>query len=177
MNCSSYDTDETGATLKAGSDRSSPSPALTKHPRTCEYTVQMLCEGLRRGDIFLDTGYQRAAVWNAVMQSRFIDSVFQDMVFAPLVFSVKVVDGRETRVCIDGKQRLLALQLFLRGGLYYRDFEGDKVWYQSRGKKRRTVLADASRQRFLSQKISCIEYDCLSSVEERDIFLRVQAEH
>jgi len=46
-----------------------------------------------------------------------IDSIFHNYYIPPVVFAVSrdPIDGYDTRVCVDGKQRLTSIQRFFDG--------------------------------------------------------------
>lgn len=56
-------------------------------------------------------------VWSAPKQMAIIDSLFHNYYVPPVVFAISKdpVDGYETRLCVDGKQRLTSIQKFFDG--------------------------------------------------------------
>jgi hypothetical protein len=98
---------------------------------------------IHQGDIDLDPEYQRgrcsisyvaltqspsslfltctspsaAVVWSSAKQVAIIDSLFHNYYVPPVVFAIckDPVDGYETRLCVDGKQRLTSIQKFFDG--------------------------------------------------------------
>ncbi|KAF8233761.1 hypothetical protein L208DRAFT_873504 [Tricholoma matsutake] len=90
-------------------------PRLRPHRTTLYSTVQMH-HMIRTNKINLNAEYQRDVVWNEHKQIQLIDSVMHNYYIPPIVFSFIInEDGSETRICIDGKQRLTAVQKFLDG--------------------------------------------------------------
>ena len=95
-------------------------------------------EMIHEGDIDLDPEYQRgrcstlfnlvccsvvdsaaplAVVWSSTKQMAIIDSLFHNYYVPPVVFAIAKdpIDGVETRLCVDGKQRLTSIQKFFDG--------------------------------------------------------------
>jgi Protein of unknown function DUF262 len=93
---------------------------------------------IHEGDIDLDPEYQRgmflpltlcffliyttgmrllAVVWSSTKQMAIIDSLFHNYYVPPVVFAISrdPIDGVETRLCVDGKQRLTSIQKFFDG--------------------------------------------------------------
>jgi hypothetical protein len=94
---------------------------------------------IHEGDIDLDPEYQRgwcctviqrldavpllifispaAVVWSTSKQMAIIDSLFHNYYIPPVVFAISKdpLDGYETRLCVDGKQRLTSIQKFFDG--------------------------------------------------------------
>ncbi len=95
---------------------------------------------IHEGDIDLDPEYQRgryctlmqglyfdpllifiscpaAVVWSTTKQMAIIDSLFHNYYIPPVVFAISKdpLDGYETRLCVDGKQRLTSIQKFFDG--------------------------------------------------------------
>ena len=58
-----------------------------------------------------------AVVWSASKQMAIIDSLFHNYYIPPVVFAISKdpIDGYETRLCVDGKQRLTSIQKFFDG--------------------------------------------------------------
>jgi hypothetical protein len=58
-----------------------------------------------------------AVVWSASKQMAIIDSLFHNYYIPPVVFAISKdpEDGFETRLCVDGKQRLTSIQKFFDG--------------------------------------------------------------
>ena len=71
----------------------------------------MLISYLRGRDV------HAAVVWSANKQMAIIDSLFHNYYVPPVVFAISKdpVDGYETRLCVDGKQRLTSIQKFFDG--------------------------------------------------------------
>uniref|UniRef100_A0A0W0G065 GmrSD restriction endonucleases N-terminal domain-containing protein n=1 Tax=Moniliophthora roreri TaxID=221103 RepID=A0A0W0G065_MONRR len=153
--------------------------ALTP-PRATTYTAQALFEQIRRGDIDLDPEYQRDVVWTAQKQTQLIDSIFRNYYIPPIIFCVTVHDdGSESRTCIDGKQRLTSIRLFMDGLIPHKDLHtGQQFWYknnpEAKRRGRNTLLPEKYRLIFSNKQVVCVEYGKLKPPDERDIFRRVQ---
>lgn len=150
-------------------------PRLRPHRTTLYSTVQMH-HMIRTNKINLNAEYQRDVVWNEHKQIQLIDSVMHNYYIPPIVFSFIInEDGSETRICIDGKQRLTAVQKFLDGLIPHKDHQTRrKLWYKNIGKQRHQLLSEAERDRFDTTQLNCVEYDNLKDEDEREIFQRVQ---
>uniref|UniRef100_A0A8H7XP35 GmrSD restriction endonucleases N-terminal domain-containing protein n=1 Tax=Psilocybe cubensis TaxID=181762 RepID=A0A8H7XP35_PSICU len=135
-------------------------------------------EWLKNGpeSLDLEADYQRGIVWSDVKQVGLIDSIFTNFFIPPLVFSVTYhPDGSESRVCIDGKQRLTSILRFMLGEIHFWDRHQQKrVFYRSAPGKRRKVLDDKIRKTFDQKQLMCYEYESVTPEQEREIFHRVQ---
>ncbi|KZT20510.1 hypothetical protein NEOLEDRAFT_1140615 [Neolentinus lepideus HHB14362 ss-1] len=147
-------------------------------PRTTQYTAKSLYDQIVENSIDLDPEYQRDIVWTEAKQSGLIDSILRHYYIPPIIFAVVAQDdGTEQRVCIDGKQRLTAIQRFMDGLIPHKDsFTNERLYYkQTPGcKTKRRLLPKAYINRFGNEQICCVEYDGLNSDQEREIFQRVQ---
>ncbi|KAK7032517.1 hypothetical protein VNI00_013086 [Paramarasmius palmivorus] len=148
--------------------------------RSTTYTAQALFEQIYKGDLDLDPEYQRDIVWNVQKQSKLIDSLFHNYCVPPIILCVTVhSDGSESRTCIDGKQRLTSIRLFMDGLIPHRDScTGQQLWYRdnpgaSRASKS-SLLPEKYKKIFANKQIVCVEYGQLKPSDERDIFRRVQ---
>ncbi|KAG7091637.1 hypothetical protein E1B28_010658 [Marasmius oreades] len=150
-----------------------------KTPRATTYAAHALCEQISRGDVELDPEYQRDVVWTKQKQITLIDSIFRNCYVPPVIFSVKLnEDGSESRTCIDGKQRLTSIHLFMSGTIPYRDpYTGKQFWYKQNSEVVQSpgeMLPEKFRSIFSNKQIVCVEYEELKEGDERDIFKRVQ---
>src|SRR5262245_53828723 len=64
--------------------------------------------------IDLDADYQREKVWSREDQERLIDSIVQNIDIPKLYLARTVDDESFDYECIDGKQRMMALQSFVK---------------------------------------------------------------
>ncbi|KAK1229329.1 hypothetical protein PQX77_007618 [Marasmius sp. AFHP31] len=147
-------------------------------PRATTYTAQALYEQIHNGDIELDPEYQRGVVWHRDKQVKLIDSILRNFYIPPIIFAYECDDdGTEKRTCIDGKQRLTSIHLFMEGIIPHKDsYTGEQLWYKDNGggKTKKTILPDKYRTIFANKQIVCVEYQELRDKDERDIFSRVQ---
>ncbi|KAI0699490.1 hypothetical protein C8T65DRAFT_659370 [Cerioporus squamosus] len=144
--------------------------------RTTTYTAKSLYDQIIDNTIHLDPEYQRDIVWSEAKQSGLIDSILRNFYIPPVLFAVTAHDdGSQTRVCIDGKQRLTSIQLFMDGLIPHKDnVTNKKYWYKPAAGETRLILPKPLMQAFANKQITCIEYDGLHDDEEREIFQRVQ---
>ncbi|KAJ3903766.1 hypothetical protein F5879DRAFT_958105 [Lentinula edodes] len=152
-----------------------------KYPRATVFTVQALYEKIHDNDIDLS---QRNVVWNKQKQINMIDSILSNYYMPPFLFSASIdEDGTEHRTCIDGKQRLTSIHLFMDGLPDKDSVTGQKYWFKeieptndepTKAKTKKQLLPENLRKMFANKHIVCTEYTGLTSVEERDIFSRVQ---
>ncbi|KAH9971647.1 hypothetical protein BJV74DRAFT_865669 [Russula compacta] len=150
-----------------------------RKPVTLQYTTEQLHQMIHEGDIDLDPEYQRAVVWSSTKQMAIIDSLFHNYYIPPVVFAIvnDPIDGVETRLCVDGKQRLTSIQKFFDGQIAYRCPRTKKTWWYTTSTSTRASRAEipAYEKRIFAQKlITCIEYRNLSPTAEREVFQRVQ---
>ncbi|KAH9059637.1 hypothetical protein EDB87DRAFT_751505 [Lactarius vividus] len=145
-------------------------------PRSTSYSVRSLYEQIVDGGINLDPDYQRDVVWAETKQIGLIDSVIRNYYIPPLIFAVSTSqDGSETRICIDGKQRLTSIQKFMDGLIPHRDhITAKRYWWKKHGANAKALLPKTLQQAFANKQIVCVEYDGLTSEQEREIFQRVQ---
>ncbi|KAL0572538.1 hypothetical protein V5O48_009417 [Marasmius crinis-equi] len=174
------DEDEVSATQK-GRKRSGGAYKLRnalKPPRATTYTAQALYQQIHNGDIELDPEYQRGVVWHKEKQIKLIDSILRNFYIPPIIFAYHCDDdGAETRICIDGKQRLTSIHLFMDGIIPHKDhYTSELLWFKDNGdgKTKKTILPEKYRKIFSNKQIVCVEYLELRDQDERDIFRRVQ---
>ncbi|KAF9483680.1 hypothetical protein BDN70DRAFT_799412, partial [Pholiota conissans] len=136
-----------------------------KPPRTTNYAASSLFEYMKDNCIELNPDYQRSVVWNEAKQVALIDSLFSNFYIPPIVFTVITQDdGKEIRICIDGKQRLTSI----------RRTSNRKAYFVSPVGSKRKLISDAMRSNFKNKQITCVEYEGLTGEQEREIFHRVQ---
>ncbi|KAF9562387.1 hypothetical protein CPC08DRAFT_817182 [Agrocybe pediades] len=151
-----------------------------KPPRATTYTAQALFAQMHDSEIDLEAEYQRDIVWTETKQIGLIDSIFRNFYIPPVIFSVQSYDdGSERKICIDGKQRLTAISLFMNGQIPHRDpFTNEKLWYREprdeRAKKSYKLLPLKYQKQFANKQIVCVEYQEITDADEREIFQRVQ---
>ncbi|RDB19010.1 hypothetical protein Hypma_014369 [Hypsizygus marmoreus] len=156
---------------------------VLKVPRATTYTAQALVDQIHTNDINLEAEYQRAVVWPETKQIGIIDSVFRNFYIPPVIFAVNSSDdGSETRICIDGKQRLTSIQRFMDGFIPHKDpLTSEKLWYtdnlstgNGRSSRPKKLLPEKYRRLFANKQIVCVEYHEITDSDEREIFQRVQ---
>ncbi|KAI0822105.1 hypothetical protein BC628DRAFT_1522502, partial [Trametes gibbosa] len=138
---------------------------LLRPYRTTTFTAKSLYDQIIDNTIELDPEYQRDVVWTEAKQVGLIDSLLRNFYIPPVIFAVKTrEDGTETRVCIDGKQRLTSIQLVTSKKFYYRVSAGENC----------ALLPKQLLQSFANKQIVCVKYDEITDDQEREIFQRVQ---
>ncbi|KAH6894834.1 hypothetical protein BKA70DRAFT_1199752 [Coprinopsis sp. MPI-PUGE-AT-0042] len=170
-----------------------------KVPRATTYAAQALFDQMHNQDIDLDAEYQRDVVWPDAKQISLIDSIFRNFYVPPVIFATKQHDdGSETKICIDGKQRLTSIRRFMDGQIPRKSIRfnrritltlrarcastdkdaltAEKWWFKESppGQKARKVLPEKLRKTFSNKQIVCVEYQDISEDDEREVFQRVQ---
>ncbi|KAH6874803.1 hypothetical protein BKA70DRAFT_1128822 [Coprinopsis sp. MPI-PUGE-AT-0042] len=157
-----------------------------KVPRATTYAAQALFDQMHNQDIDLDAEYQRDVVWPDAKQISLMDSIFRNFYVPPVIFATKQHDdGSETKICIDGKQRLTSIRRFMDGQVRIAVFHvlfvltcltAEKWWFKESppGQKARKVLPEKLRKTFANKQIVCVEYQDISEDDEREVFQRVQ---
>ncbi|EKM51372.1 uncharacterized protein PHACADRAFT_213209 [Phanerochaete carnosa HHB-10118-sp] len=164
-------------------------------PRATNYSTKHIHDLLVAGSIDLDPQYQRDVVWPEGKQMGLIDSLMRNYYVPPIIFGtggivitfLPPIDPRsiavkkdpktseETRVCIDGKQRLTSLRRFIDGEIAHKDSDtGKKYFFGRSSKPGRAMLPLALTGSFLMKQIVCMEYEEIDEEQEREIFQRVQ---
>ncbi|OJT05809.1 hypothetical protein TRAPUB_3342 [Trametes pubescens] len=145
-------------------------------PRATTYTCHALYDQICSGDIDLQPPYQRDVVWPDTKQVGLIDSIFRNFYVPPVIFVVHTTDdGGERRVCVDGKQRLTSIHRFISGEIPYKDaFTGEKFVFRDDTAVKGQLLPEKYKKLFTNKQIVCMEYQDITSENEREIFQRVQ---
>ncbi|KAG6902141.1 hypothetical protein C0995_003898 [Termitomyces sp. Mi166 len=87
-----------------------------REPHLYPDTVKTIYGELKNKIIDVDPEYQRSVVWDDTKQGFLIDSLMNNYVVFPLVFAERIrEDDVPIKVCIDGKQRITAIQQFKEG--------------------------------------------------------------
>lgn len=86
----------------------------TVNYETKEYTVELLVDKLRKGDLVIPS-YQRDFVWDVAKQSCFIESMIIGLPI-PFMFGADIEQSGQIEI-VDGSQRLRTLRAFLDGTL------------------------------------------------------------
>ncbi|KAG0742515.1 hypothetical protein G6F62_001991 [Rhizopus arrhizus] len=123
--------------------------------------------------------------------SGLIDSILNNYYIPPLVFAIRELTFKNTRVCIDGKQRLTSIYRFMNNEIPYIDkSSGETIEYyfcqnteesaNTQAMHRtnfggvRKYLSIEAAERFNNYEFVCVEYADVSEDDEFEIFNRVQ---
>ncbi|KAF8205051.1 hypothetical protein BJ912DRAFT_20715 [Pholiota molesta] len=160
-------------------DQSSEIYDTALNPNTARMlTTHELHLMIHNGAIDLNPVYQRDVVWTEAKQVGLIDSLFRNFFIPPVIFAVhKNNEGDETRICVDGKQRLTSIQRFFDGLIPHKNTRTKKsYWYTmpENSKNIKTELPEKYKDEFRSKVITVVEYFGLTPGSEREIFQRVQ---
>ncbi|KAH9811750.1 hypothetical protein DFH28DRAFT_899922 [Melampsora americana] len=157
-------------------------------------STRELYQQMTKGLIDVEPPYQRDVVWIKAAQSSLIDSIFKNKWVPTLLFSERRTsvptkpskDGRtspsqtfktkKTWVCMDGKQRLTSIKLFINGQIPWNRQPG-KSWYFKQSNPpspSRLILSEELKETFFSRGITTALYHGLDEMQERDIFRLVQ---
>jgi hypothetical protein len=127
-----------------------------------DWTIETIDSQINKGNIDLQPGFQRRAAWDDTRKSRLIESIIVGMPVPNIVLA----ENREHRgrfIVIDGKQRLLSINEFIKGsyalrGLDMRADLNDKTYanlpasdkeYLDNSTIRATVIKNWSDEDFL----------------------------
>ncbi|CAO1630051.1 unnamed protein product [Parajaminaea phylloscopi] len=143
-------------------------------PRLMQSNVSTLFEDISSGDIDLEPDYQRGVVWPKNKQSAIIESLLSHYYIPPILLSEKKLKNGDTRwTCIDGKQRLSSIKLFMSNEIPVYDANGRTFFYSDSAPGRRTLPPEVAK-RFRKEAIPTVVYDNLTDEQEREMFQRVQ---
>ena len=78
-----------------------------------DWTTETIVRQIEKGNIILDPDFQRREAWTATKKSRFIESLVLGFPIPQIVLA-ESRDKKGRFIVIDGKQRLLSLQQFMR---------------------------------------------------------------
>lgn len=79
-----------------------------------DWTIETIDMQINKGNIDLQPGFQRRVAWDDVRKSRLIESIIVGMP-VPNIVLAENKDHRGRFIVIDGKQRLVAINDFLKG--------------------------------------------------------------
>ncbi|KAF2762515.1 hypothetical protein EJ05DRAFT_4443 [Pseudovirgaria hyperparasitica] len=129
----------------------------------------------------LNPDYQRDVVWTRKRMSSLIDSLIENYYVPPIIFNTIREDGPNgplvRRICVDGKQRLTSVSLFMSGQIPCHDTDRRSWYYCQRlddTSARRRILPDSWKRTFRNKEFICVEYESLSRAMEEECFARVQ---
>ncbi len=91
-----------------------------------DWTIETIDNQINKGNIDLQPGFQRRAAWDDTRKSRLIESIIVGMP-VPNIVLAENKEHRGRFIVIDGKQRLLSINEFIKGsyGLRGLDMRGD----------------------------------------------------
>jgi uncharacterized protein with ParB-like and HNH nuclease domain len=127
-----------------------------------DWTIETIDNQINKGNIDLQPGFQRRAAWDDTRKSRLIESIIVGMP-VPNIVLAENKDHRGRFLVIDGKQRLLSINEFVKGafklrGLDMRSDLNDKTYadlpqndkeYLDNSTLRATVIKNWSDEDFL----------------------------
>ncbi|KAI9889853.1 MAG: hypothetical protein M1814_004688 [Vezdaea aestivalis] len=193
------DEEDWGAQGKKGFIPMQRLPDSSLHDRSCEELSTLM----QSGYLNLDPEYQRDIVWTDLAKSGLINSILEGFTVPILLFSVEKVkkpNGQYVYVrhCVDGKQRLTSIAMFLNGWIPCTDERGWNWFCTSSSRdleltqltlpsdchkmsesgevllERRRLISEAWKNKFRTTTIPCREYFNLSMDQQRELFARVQ---
>lgn len=82
-------------------------------PRMMQMNVQNIYDDVMDNTIDLEPDYQRGVVWTKPKQSAVIESLLSHYYVPPILLSEKREGGQVKYTCIDGKQRMSSIKLFM----------------------------------------------------------------
>jgi len=137
-------------------------------------------------EIDLEPPYQRDVVWIADKQSSLINSLICNYPIQPILLSRRNVEdvgeGVRTLVCMDGKQRLTSIMLFMKNEIPVSLACGDSIgWFyysalpvKKSTKTRVSILPAKYKLTFDDCAIGIITYSNITLDQEYAIFGRIQ---
>ncbi|KZM18745.1 uncharacterized protein EKO05_0006570 [Ascochyta rabiei] len=157
-----------------------PRPQLPQ-PVVLMRNLGYLMSLMESGVIDVDPVYQREVVWTADRMTGLIDSLMENYYIPPIILNQKprldqdAAAPQETLVCVDGKQRLSSVLMFIKGLIPCHDYRGEKWWFcEPAGSKRKRVLSTRLQRQFYRKEFVSFEFGNLSPKQEEDLFARVQ---
>lgn len=87
-----------------------------------DWTIETIDTQINKGNINLQPGFQRRVAWDDVRKSRLIESIVVGMP-VPNIVLAENKDHRGRFIVIDGKQRLVAINDFLKGAYKLRGLD------------------------------------------------------
>lgn len=143
-------------------------------PRIIQTSVGQLFEDMDSGDIDLEPDYQRNVVWTEEKQSNLVSSLLSHFYIPPILLSAHPNSSSGHQyTCIDGKQRLSSIKLFMQNVIPVADANKQKFWYSDKGSRKRCLPPDVAK-RFRRESVPVVIYENLTDAQEREMFQRVQ---
>ncbi|KAF6744993.1 hypothetical protein DFP72DRAFT_1077892 [Ephemerocybe angulata] len=118
------------------------------------YLVRV-CDLLAYADLVLNIDVNDIPVdrhWTPKAKSQFIESVYKNTHIEPFVLAS--IDVTQPHTCLDGRERLFTLIERTYG----------RYWYTSAGTKRRKLISNVWKERFLAKQIIMITYRDISPI-------------
>lgn len=147
------------------------------------WSTRELYERMNKALIDVEPPYQRDVVWSKPAQSSLIDSILKNKWVPTLLFSEHpaCVDrfGKKRKarwVCMDGKQRLTSIRLFMDGVIPWYSKPKVPLYFKQSDPPQpsRRLLSEEQQEVFLSRGLTAAMYSQLTELQERDIFRLVQ---
>ncbi|KAI7903624.1 uncharacterized protein BX663DRAFT_507123 [Cokeromyces recurvatus] len=156
-------------------------------PRTRMLATWKIKEMIERGEILMDAPYQRDIVWGKNKMTDLIDSIIHNYYIPPLLFVTRIIKGKQTRIVIDGKQRLTSVFRFMENLLPYVDHSSESPVERYYAEQNTDIEQNTNDQaipkhflteelfnKFTTFEFVCVEYHDISEDDEYEIFSRVQ---
>jgi hypothetical protein len=83
---------------------------------TRTYNVSDFVEWESRGQLQLSPDFQRRSVWSQKAKSYLVDTIIRGKPIPKLLITQEIQDRRNTRIVVDGQQRLRAILEYVEGG-------------------------------------------------------------
>lgn len=87
-----------------------------------DWTIETIDTQINKGNINLQPGFQRRVAWDDIRKSRLVESIIVGMP-VPNIVLAENKDHRGRFIVIDGKQRLVAVNDFLKGAYKLRGLD------------------------------------------------------
>lgn len=132
--------------------------------------IQMINDKVTQQRIELNPVYQRDIVWDEIKMSGFIDSIICNIIPSNII----LCKNDDIWICIDGKQRLTALQRFIKNEIpwineHVNDNDGENINYIYYN-----GLLNEQKNAFNDTMIPVVSYRNLTYEMQIDIFQRIQ---
>ncbi|PLW40719.1 hypothetical protein PCASD_09323 [Puccinia coronata f. sp. avenae] len=180
---SESDTDQLDCDASEVDDGENGIPGALESANCRVYSTMELYRRMTASLIDVEPPYQRDVVWTKPSQSALIDSILKNKWVPTLLFSERPASvdrfGKKCKarwVCMDGKQRLTSIRLFMDGVIpWYRKPKEPLYFKQSTPPQpSRKLLTEDQQEIFLTRGLTAAMYSKLTELQERDIFRLVQ---
>nr|WQM87111.1 putative nuclease [Marseillevirus cajuinensis] len=128
-------------------------------------TFGFLLERFDEGRLVLDPPFQRKYVWDASLERDLISTIYCGGDVGRVMFNKRVLDGNTKFLCIDGRQRLTALQKY-KENKFKAEIDDEMLFFREMNEKQ--------REKFKEQKIPIRIYDELSEEKQSKLFRLTQ---